>query len=222
MPGADTQTPLVAYGLAEAIDIFFIQELRVLFQYYTNQQNESKEVEIEALWNKVQSSGVYPFVGVMTHIPRYEPVFISDIIDGNDPPGLFTGTINHALIGLHIETAELRELARVREFIYLNLEKGNHPITQIPWLHWLQQNNIVLNYFDNSEPEQMNFSSIQLRTQRAQGMETMERTDIETLWYQDIDICADVAFNVQMLTNNGVINGITLTMEPDYNLVGVR
>lgn len=216
------QTPLVAYGLSEAIDLFVIQQLRLLFSKYTNQQQEPKEVEVEATWNKVAPS-TYPFVGVMTHIPRYEPIFIGDAASVDEQTGTtYTETVNNALVGLHIEAQELRELARVREFIYLNLEKGKHPLTQQPWLNFFALNNIVIKYFDPSEPEQMNFETIQMRTARAEGREVAERTDLETLWYIDMDICCDVAFNVPLLSDQGVITGVDIHLQIDTNLEHTR
>jgi len=210
------QTPLVPYGLAESIDIFFVQQLRLLFQFYTNQQGEQRNVAVQTSWNKIAPTD-YPFVGVMTFIPKYAPMFIGDA-QWAASQGMFTGTINDAKVGIHIEAVELRELARVREFIYLNLERGSNPYTQEPWLHFFADNNVVIKYFDMSEPDEVNLETIQQRTQRAQGKELAERTDIETLWFTDMDICCDVAFNVPMFTTQGVIQGLQLNMQVDESL----
>lgn len=202
--------PVVPYGLSEAVDIFIIGQLRNLYQFYTNQQGETKKIDVKAVWTKGEVSS-YPFVGVMTHIPRNEPIALSD--DWTDP--IYKATINEARIGLGLQAIELRELARLRDFTLLNLERGQHPQTHQPWRVFLADNNIMLDYEEMDPPEQVDFRLLQMRTRLAQGQETEERTDIETLWIQDVTLCAKVQFNVPLVVSQGIINGIDLNLTLD-------
>lgn len=212
------QTPYVPNGLREAVDIFFIQQLKTLLNFYVDQQGQPLQtgIDVKALYTKLERA-TYPVVTVMTGIADYEPVAIGDFLDVNEKGNLQTFSIYMAQVNLHVEAVELRELERVVDFIYINFDKGSHPENRLPWIHWFINNGIEILRWENDLPRRVTAQSIQQRTARAQGPETEERTDIETLWSQDCCIHCRTQVAVEFINQNGVITGITFNLTPDLS-----
>ena len=198
-------------GVENGVDDAFLNVLHTLLPYYVNQQNEPTAVDLRSIYNK-QDDVSYPFVGVLTKLREDEPIAISDIFF-EDGPNL-RATINEVETEILIMCPEIRELQNLKQFIELNLKYGRDPVSQIPWMHVMKQQGIVMNGFRPTEYERSDFQSIQQRTQNAQGNETQRLANIETLWETTICVVSMVQCGVKMNPINGVIQHIYITVVP--------
>lgn len=209
------QEPLIPYGDTEAIDIFIISNLKLLGQFYKTQQGDPKQIQTQAQWSRTKDP-TYPLVTVMTTIDEYAPSSVEDLV-ASENGRLFAAEFNNISINIELQAYGLRELARLRSYLYLNLKYGSNPFSGEQWAQiFHNEAGIELLKWDAGLPQQVN-----LNVQGNLGITPMthtnlERTDVEILWQQDLEVVASAQLGVLFDPDvAGIITGVTLNLTPD-------